>query len=194
MSRPTCPRPSNADGGSDSAPPATCPPDQIDPAPQGSIARRWNEQALGAIRRDLPRPTVHARNLFHVSAAMWDAWAAYDGTADGVFTSERQTAADVAAARAEAISYAAYDLLTQRYQHAIGGATSVACFRAFMTALGYDPDDATATGDTPRALGNRIAQAIIAATLDDGANEANDYADTTGYAPVNPPLVVDSPA
>jgi hypothetical protein len=188
------PSSSAADGGADSAPPpAGCPPDQIDPAPQGSIARRWNEQAVGAIRRDLPRPTVHARNLYHVSAAMWDAWAAYDGTADGVFTSERQVAADAAVARAEAISYAAYDLLMQRYQHATGGATSVACFRAFMTALGYDPDDATATGDTPRALGHRIAQTIIAATLDDGSNETKNYADTTGYAPVNPPLVVDQP-
>jgi len=183
-----------ADGGTDSGPPpATCPSDQIDPAPSGSIARRWNEQAVGAIRRDLPRPIVHARNLFHVSAAMWDAWAAYDGVADGVFTSERQTAPDIAAARAEAVSYASNGLLIQRYQHATGGATSVACFRAFMTALGYDPDDATATGDTPRALGNRIAQAIIAATLDDGSNEAHDYADTTGYAAVNAPLVVDEP-
>jgi hypothetical protein len=124
---------------------------------------------------------------------MWDAWAAYDDTADGVFTSERQTASDVDAARAEAVSYAAYGLLVQRYRAAAGGATSVACFRAFMTALGYDPDDATAIGDTPRALGNRIAQAIITATLDDGANEANGYADTTGYTAVNPPLVVDEP-
>jgi len=188
------PASANADAGTDgSPPPVTCPADQVDPAPSGSIARRWNEQAVGAIRRDLPRPTVHARNLYHVSAAMWDAWAAYDDVADGVFTSERQTASDVATARAEAISYAAYDVLMQRYQHATGGATSAACFRAFMTALGYDPDDATATGDTPRALGNRIAQAIIAATIDDGSNEANNYADTTGYAPVNPPLVVDQP-
>ncbi len=183
-----------SDGGSDAGPsPAICPPAQVDPAPSGSIARRWNEQAIGAIRRDLPRPIVHARNLFHVSAAMWDAWAAYDDVADGVFTSERQTAGDAAAARAEAISYAAYGVLMQRYQHASGGATSVACFRAFMTALGYDPDDATATGDTPRALGNRIAQAVITATIDDGANEPNDYADTTGYVAVNAPLIVDEP-
>ena len=26
----------------------------------------------------LPNPPVHARNLFHTSAAMWDAWAAGD--------------------------------------------------------------------------------------------------------------------
>ena len=40
-----------------------------------SIARLWNEILLEAIRNDFARPTVHARNLFHVSAAMYDAWA-----------------------------------------------------------------------------------------------------------------------
>lgn len=187
--------PGPTDGGApDAAPPAaTCPAAEVDPAPAGSIARRWNEQTLNAIRRDLPRPVVHARNLFHTAAAMWDAWAAYDASADGVFVSERQIASDVAAARREAVSYAAYRLLLQRYQPAVGGAVSVACLRAFMTALGYDPDDRTDSGDTPRALGNRVGAAVIAATLDDGANERSNYADTTGYLPVNRPLVVDEP-
>ena len=58
----------------------TCPDAAIDPAPNGSIARRWNEQMLGAIRRDTPRPTVHARNLFHASLAMWDALGGVDET------------------------------------------------------------------------------------------------------------------
>ena len=40
-----------------------------------SVARLWNEVLLYSIRNDLARPTVHARNLFHVSAAMYDAWA-----------------------------------------------------------------------------------------------------------------------
>ena len=40
-----------------------------------SVARLWNEALLQAIRTDLARPTVHARNLFHISAAMYDAWA-----------------------------------------------------------------------------------------------------------------------
>lgn len=180
--------------GSGPAPPlAACPAAAVDPAPAGSIARRWNEQNLGAIRRDVPQPGVHARNLFHVSAAMWDAWTAYDETADGVFSTERATATDVAAARQEAISYAAYRMLLQRYNHATGREVSMACIRAFMQKLGYDPDDATTTGDTPRALGNRVAAAVIAATLNDGANEAMNYADTTGYKPVNRPLIVDLP-
>ncbi len=35
-----------------------------------SVARLWDEVALDAIRRDFPAPTVHARNLYHLSAAM----------------------------------------------------------------------------------------------------------------------------
>ncbi|MEL6179624.1 MAG: hypothetical protein AAFS10_11765, partial [Myxococcota bacterium] len=101
-------------------PPGTCPADEVDPEPEGSMARRWNEQLLGSVRRDLPRPTVHARNLFHVSAALWDAWAAYDETADGYLVRETLTADDVQAAREEAMSYAAYRILNHRYGDAVG--------------------------------------------------------------------------
>lgn len=190
--------PPPSDGGVDAGPtPATCPADAIDPAPEGSIARRWNEQILNAIRRDIPRPGVHARNLYHLSAAMWDAWAAYDAVAQGVLVRERQSASDVDAARREAISYAALRVLAHRYDDSRaaqpGSDVSQACFRSFMETLGYDPDDDGAEGDSPRALGNRIGAAIVAMSADDGANEGANYADTTGWAPMNPPLVVDEP-
>jgi len=183
------------DGGVDAGPPPApvCPEDVVMRAADKSIARQWNEQMLASIRRDIPRPTVHARNLFHVSAAMYDAWAAYDATADGYFVREKQTATDVDAARTEAISYAAYRVLTHRYTPAIGGALSVACYRATMGRLGYDPDDTTATGDTPRALGNRIGAAVIAAGMADGAREATDYDDAMPFMSPNTPLVVDDP-
>ena len=51
---------------------------------QHSVARDWNELLLDSIRRDFARPTVHARNLYHVSIAMWDAWATYSPTSDCV--------------------------------------------------------------------------------------------------------------
>jgi hypothetical protein len=174
-----------------------CPRAVIEAGKTGSIARRWNEQVLAAIRRDLPRPTVHARNLFHMSAAMWDAWAGYQTHASGVFVNERHDAGPSAsvetlALRQKAISYAAYDVLVHRYKPAVGGPTSIACFRAVMKDLGYDPDDAHDTGDDPIAFGNRVGHRIITRAASDGANEAADYADET-YAPVNPPLVYDAP-
>ncbi|MCA9516792.1 MAG: vanadium-dependent haloperoxidase [Myxococcales bacterium] len=174
----------------------TCPADGVDLAPGKSIARRWNEQILNAVRRDIPRPGVHARNLYHLAAAMWDAWAAYDDVADGVFVDDKRAAGDVEAARAEAISYAAYRVLMHRYQPslAVGGAQSEDCFTKFMEKLGYDPTNEATTGDSPAALGNLIGETIIAATADDGANEADNYKDTTGWTSVNPPLVVEGSA
>ena len=74
-----------------------------------------------------------------------------------------------------------------------GGPVSQDCFTRFMGALSLDPMNTTTTGNTPAAVGNRIAAAIIAATMNDGANEAMSYADTTGYMPTNPALVLDIP-
>jgi len=170
-----------------------CPAAQIDPAPHGSIARRWDEQILGAIRRDLPRPGVHARNLFHTSIAIWDAYATYDDARSGYLTSEHRSAADVDAARTEAISYAAYRVLSHRYASAVGGPVSQACFDAFMQKLGYDPSNRQNAGEEPRAVGNRIGQAVIDAFAKDGANEANNYADPDAFEPDSQNLVVDRP-
>ncbi|MBI1826689.1 MAG: vanadium-dependent haloperoxidase [Planctomycetes bacterium] len=157
-----------------------------------SAARQWNEELIAAIRIDLARPTVHARNLYHVSLAMWDAWAAYDDIADTVLAHEHATAGDIEAARAEAISYAAYGVLKERFAHSPGAATSLPKFDARMATLGYDKNFTSTVGDSPAAVGNRIAQAVIEFGLNDNSNEANSYANRH-YIPVNPPLVVALP-
>ena len=169
------------------APTVACAP--IANHPEWSVARRWDEALLDAIRRALPNPPLHARNLFHTSAAMWDAWAAYDQLAAGYFVKEKLTASDVTAARNEAISYAAYRVLTARFISSTGGEQSLSQFNDLMDALCY-PLDATSTdGNSPAALGNRIAAAVLAYGLTDGSNQATGYNDPT-YAPANPPLVV----
>lgn len=161
--------------------------------PEWSVARRWDEALLDAIRRALPNPPVHARNLYHLSAAMWDAWAAYDPTADGVFVTERHTATDVEAARREAMSYAAYGVLTSRFIKATGGEASLSEFADVMDSLCYPLTATIAVGDTPAAFGNRIARTILAAGREDGTNEAGNYV-PPDYTPVNEPLVVDGSA
>jgi hypothetical protein len=172
---------------------ATITPTPTTPTPiVHSVARQWDEELLATIRIDLPRPPIHARNLFHFAVAMWDAWATYDPTASGYVTTEKHVSADAEADRAEAISYAAYRVLTERYAISPNAATSLAAFTARMTALGYDPNDTTTTGDSPAAIGNRIGQAVIDSSLDDGSNEANNYSDAT-YVSVNPPLIVALP-
>ena len=44
---------------------------------QHSVARQWNEALLTAISNDKAFPTIQARNLFHTSIALYDAWAVY---------------------------------------------------------------------------------------------------------------------
>lgn len=159
---------------------------------QHSVARQWNELMLAAIRRDLARPTVHARNLFHVSMAMYDAWAAYDLISDPFLTREHAAWFDIEAAREEAISFAAYRVLKARFAASPGAATSLASFDAKMDELGFLRTNTSTVGDTSAAVGNRIAAAVIAFGLADHSNEQGGYANLY-YAPINPPLVVALP-
>jgi hypothetical protein len=167
-----------------------CPP--MADHPSWSIARRWDEALLDAIRRSLPNPPVHARNLFHVSVAMWDAWASYDPTASGYVFKEKSHASDVSAARNEAISYAAYHVLSARFIKAVGADKSLSEFDDIMDALCFPISITRTDGDSPAAVGNRIAKAVLDYGKADGSNELNGYADPD-YHPVNPPLVVAQP-
>lgn len=157
-----------------------------------SVARQWNEELLHGIRRDLARPTVHARNLFHTSVVMWDAWAAYDPIADQFLRFEKASAPDIEAAREEAISYAAYRLLKHRFANSPGAAIVNASLDARMAVLGYDSSFTSTVGDSPAALGNRIAAQMIAFGMSDGSNEAAGYGNQF-YAPINEPLVPSLP-
>ncbi len=153
-----------------------------------SVARQWNELLIDAIRVDTPRPTVHSRNLFHVSSAMYDAWASYDSTAVGYFRNEQLNG--TTAAQEEAMSYAAYRVLSSRFADSPGGESSLPSFDAQMNSLGYDASNTSTIGDSPAAVGNRIAQTILQFGLTDGSNEQNGFSDTSGYVAVNPPMDV----
>ena len=155
-----------------------------------TVAKEWNEALLDAIRLDFARPTVHARNLYHTSAVMWDAWATYDDQALGLFFNEKHQVANVAAARHESISYAAYRLLLWRFGQSPNVDITLPALSQLMTDLGYDINVTTTVGNTPAAIGNRIAANMIAYGMSDGANEANAY-ENQYYLPVNDPLLPD---
>ena len=157
-----------------------------------SVARQWNDVLLDSIRKDFARPTIHARNLYHTSAAMWDAWAAYDPFADQVLHHEKLTAEDIQAAREEAISYAMYRMLRHRFIASPARPFMYPEYDLLMQELGYDTSFTSINGDSPAALGNRIASTIIFNGFTDGANEIAGYLNLY-YQPVNPPLFPDFP-
>lgn len=173
------------------------------PNPNYSIARNWNERALEGIRMDTPHPPAQARNLFSFAACMYDAWAAYDTNAVGFVYRGKHTASDIAAARREAISYATYRMMLERHAFSRTATNQETANPAFMTALGYDPNNDSRDSNTPAGVGNAIYDAVSAWFLNDGSRQTNgtpyplanppvpypDYpAGQGGYAYVNPPM------
>jgi len=164
-----------------------------------SVAMRWSEVQLSCIRKDAARPTIQARNLYHSAIVMYDAWAVYDdnsttvllGKTLGNYTCDFDGIAvpeDVQAAQEEAISYAMYRFLTNRYQPFAPTPTGAPANNwvtfmqgyvdGLMTQLGYDPlitSTDYSDGD-PAKLGNYIAMKMQEYGLQDGANQANNYA------------------
>src|SRR5207245_3722210 len=112
--------------------------------------------------------------FLHDQRSIGAAWAPNSHTqpAVGHLTTERHTSSDPEGDRAQAISFAAYRVLSARYAHAVGAATSLANFDAKMGALGYDKTFTSTAGDSPAAVGNRVAAAVLAYGSIDGANEA----------------------
>ena len=55
---------------------------------------------------------------------MYDAWSAYTNGVVGYVYRGKHTAADIAAARREAISYAAYRILRERYTYSRSASTT----------------------------------------------------------------------
>ncbi len=170
---------------------------------QQSVAREWNEQLLNAIRIDYARPTVHARNLFHSSIVMYDAWAVFDNTAETVLLGKTfggyvcdftgiAIPSDIESARHEVISYAIYRLLSHRFANSPGSTTALNDFNVLFTSYGYDTAFTSTDYSTNSyaALGNYLAEQMIAFGMLDNSNEANDYANQY-YTPSNDPLVLE---
>ncbi len=163
-----------------------------------SAARAWNEVYLTAIRKDFARPVVHARNLYHASAAMYDVWVLVNRRGNTALTPtppDLPIYPDPRAATEEAISYAAYRLLLHRYRRAPGIDTIRRAARELMQARGYDTTFTSVDypGGAPAALGNYVAATLIAYGMSDGANEALDYANDGYPDPKNDPLILDRP-
>ncbi len=170
-----------------------------------SVLREWNEILLEAIRNDFARPTIHARNLFHLSAAGYDAWAAYQQNEQtylfgkslhGFSCNDGQTSffLGTQSKQEKAISYASFRLLEHRFKFSPARFIVESKSEELMEALGYDISiTSTDFGDGSAAkLGNYIADCYIRYGQQDGSNEANDYANLN-YAPVNPAIEPDLP-
>lgn len=179
--------------------------DAQEPDTLHSIARQWNEAILQSIREDFARPPVQARNLFHFSIALYDAWAAYDsvskpyllGQTVGNYTCPFNGVpkpADLQAARNEAMNFAAYQIINNRFNYSPNAFYTMSRLQNMMTFLGYDYNYTSmdyASG-SPAALGNYIGRCILEMGMHDCSEEAYNHKNLH-YRPVNPPDSVGVP-
>jgi hypothetical protein len=152
-------------------------------SPNDNVVLKWNDEALAAVRTLAPPPPVSARALAIMNTSMYNAWAAYDAIATPTIRSgwtRRPTAEQAIEYKSMAISYAAERALANLFPSLAG------TFTSFRTALGYTTAP-TGQPDDPATVGTQAADAVIGARATDGANQAGEYADTTGYTPTNPP-------
>jgi len=168
-----------------------------------SVARKWNEQALFGNQRNLQRATVNTRNLWHLSAVMYDAWSVYEESSPTYFLGNNigefsipfsqieipNIETERLAAQEEAISCAAYRLLKHRFNNLPGNneVEVSAELDNLMLELGYDINYTSTdyVSEGAAALGNYIGEQVIAFGLQDGSNESEGY-DELFYETINP--------
>jgi hypothetical protein len=184
--------PSAVAAGTDAPPPKPAMPkgpgptfsfNQYGPSPTDDVVLiKWDEQTLAAVRATKLAPTVVARDLAVVHTAIYDAWAAYDAKAVGTRLGgslRRPKAERTPNRKSKAISYAAYRVLLDLFP------PKPVDFARFMTALGYNPADASTDTTTPQGIGNVTATAVLDYRHHDGANQ---LADEPGGDPSKPLL------
>lgn len=150
----------------------------------------WNDLALNAVRIVKPGPPMVARSLGILHKAIFDAWAAYDALAKPVKSTvpRRPAGQRTQANKDAAVSMAAYRALADQFP------TMEPTFATKLVAMGLNPADTSINVNTPVGVGNVAAAAVLAFHQTDNANQAGNYADTTGYTPVNAPMVPVLPA
>ena len=174
---------------------------------KSSIAREWMDTMLEMVKEDGQGPTIQARNLFHVSAAMYDAWAAYDKTQPTYFLGKEKNGNTIAfnpnfkriskntdSLRNIAISYAAFRIIDSRFNEYGSKGRTIDILVATLEKHKFEINktDTNYENGSPEALGNYIAEQIILFGKSDGSKE-EDRHEPDNYRPKNNNLLPEKP-
>ena len=132
-----------------------------DPSPTVSV--RWDRAAQAAVTADVSGPTIASRAYGLVHTAIYDAWAAGDDRAEGIHFDADSDLADPEIEAA--MSHAAHAVLVSIFPD------QEAAFDARLRDMGLEPG----AGGEAAALGRAAGEAVIAARMDDGANQGQGY-------------------
>ena len=155
-----------------------------------SVARQWNELTLSAIRKDYARPTIAARNLYHMSMIAYDGWAMYDKNVNNFYYTQKHDVLDIELARIQTITVASYRLIIHRFKNAPQAKLIADEALTLTKKLGVDVSNEKIE-DNPIGRGNLLAQLIIDFGLSDGALEELNYqTPPLEFNLLNSPLIV----
>jgi hypothetical protein len=144
-----------------------------------NAAIQWDQTALQAVRNVGMGPTATSRAIAIMHTCMYDAWATYDAVAVATRPNGIPRQAGKYTDATIAVSYAAYRALLDLFP------SQASLFTTQMNNLGFDPSNTSTDTTTQPGVGNVAAQAVLAFRHTDGSNQAGNYADTSGYVPVN---------
>ena len=174
-----------------------------------TIARKWIDVLLESIRNDFARPTVHARNLFHFSAMLYDIFYLYESflgnnnlkpylinqDIDGInyFLDFDKISINNENDIDELISYASNNFLKERFKNSPFFMSSFEIMDSLMITMDFDYNDFDDNYSDSKlsSVGNYISNQYLLYGKNDNSNEDNNY-ENLHYSPVNPPLNLSS--
>lgn len=150
------------------------------------------EDAADEVVRLGARPPILSRQMAICTTAMYDAWAAYDAKAVGVYTGgqfRRPAGERTVENKRKAMAYAMYRTVVDQHPLDTNNVTEL------MRKWGFDIRDNSMDVSTPQGIGNKVAAIVLEARHHDGSNQLGDevgssgkpYSDYTYYRPVNTP-------
>ena len=147
-----------------------------------TVSVMWDKVVQKAVINTSPGPTIASRAYAMMHTAMFNAWSAYDPKAistqlDDIL--QRPTSEITEANKSEAMSYAAYRVLTDLFPN------QTHIFNELMGELGLNPNNHTTDIATSAGIGNLMAAQLLEFRRQDGSNQLGNYLDITNYQPVN---------
>ncbi len=148
------------------------------------LVTSWNQLALDFGASSKRGPTIVSRLYAYINTALYDCWAHFDKNAIGaIFQGDPSCDLDddvLAASMANAAN-----LVFRWIGESMVGSAALTAFTSRADALVAAAEAGLSSKERIEAeeLGGRVAEAIKAWAVNDGANQAGNYADTTGYQP-----------
>ncbi len=173
---------------------------------QPNPAKFWLDTYLESIRKDGFGPTVHARNMYHLSALLYDTWLVYHPKkGDPVFNGKKLKGVSFNidgynignnsdSSLLVSMHFAAYRLLQLRFAEYSSKTRTMDDLIFKMEDIGLDINytNQNYKEGSPAALGNYLANKVYEFGINEGAGDIDGY-EGTGVNPVNPALKPNHP-